>query len=237
MVFVVDKVALGQVFSEYFGFPCHSFNRLLRTPHHPSSTASTVCQMVADVPSGFSLTPCREYTSFLQFLTRLLTEWAIRAFGQGSTLLLERRRGLITIGSVCTWRNNSLYRENVALLAVTSRSRSHFTTDGQSITMSWYRASLWDLQPDILSCRNAAVWNLRSSFWLEDGSAICSVITQWSESLRTRNHTLLSHLRLSRPGGPGSRIYIPKEQGRSVIPPCTGFPLHRLLWLAGLRRR
>jgi hypothetical protein len=30
----------------------------------------------------------------------------------------------------------------------------------------------------------------------EDGSAICSVITQWSELLRTRNFTLLSHLRL-----------------------------------------
>jgi hypothetical protein len=28
--FVVDKVALGQVFSEYFGFPCHSsFNQFL----------------------------------------------------------------------------------------------------------------------------------------------------------------------------------------------------------------
>jgi hypothetical protein len=25
--FVVDKVALGQVFSEYFGFPCQSFHR------------------------------------------------------------------------------------------------------------------------------------------------------------------------------------------------------------------
>jgi hypothetical protein len=24
--FVVEKVALGQVFSEYFGFPCHSTN-------------------------------------------------------------------------------------------------------------------------------------------------------------------------------------------------------------------
>jgi hypothetical protein len=24
--FVVDKVAPGQVFSEYFGFPCHSFH-------------------------------------------------------------------------------------------------------------------------------------------------------------------------------------------------------------------
>jgi hypothetical protein len=27
MGFVVDKVALGQVFSEYFGFPCQSFHR------------------------------------------------------------------------------------------------------------------------------------------------------------------------------------------------------------------
>jgi hypothetical protein len=29
--FVVDKVALGQVFSEYFGFPCQSFHQFL---HH-----------------------------------------------------------------------------------------------------------------------------------------------------------------------------------------------------------
>jgi hypothetical protein len=55
--------------------------------------------------------------------------------------------------------------------------------------------------------------------WREDGSAICSVITQWSESLRTRNHTLLSHLRLPQPRGTGSRIYIPQEQGGPVIPP------------------
>jgi hypothetical protein len=70
--------------------------------------------------------------------------------------------------------------------------------------------------------------------WLEDESAICSVITQWSESLRTHNHTLLSHLRLPQPGGPGSHIYIPQEQGSPVIPVGTGFPLRRLLRLAGL---
>jgi hypothetical protein len=29
--------------------------------------------------------------------------------------------------------------------------------------------------------------------WREDRSEICSVITRWSESHRTRNHTLLSH--------------------------------------------
>jgi hypothetical protein len=34
---VVDKVALGQVFSEYFGFPCQnrSFHQLLHHHNHP----------------------------------------------------------------------------------------------------------------------------------------------------------------------------------------------------------
>jgi hypothetical protein len=36
------------------------------------------------------------------------------------------------------------------------------------------------------------------------------------------NHALLSHLRLPKSGGPGSRIYIPQEQGSPVIPPSTG---------------
>jgi hypothetical protein len=73
--------------------------------------------------------------------------------------------------------------------------------------------------------------------WREDGFAICSLITQWTESGRTRNHTSLSPLRLPQPGRPGSCIYILQEQGGPVIPPGTGFPLHRLLWLAALRRK
>jgi hypothetical protein len=32
-----------------------------------------------------------------------------------------------------------------------------FATDDQSVSMSWYRAPLWDLRPDITSCRNATV--------------------------------------------------------------------------------
>jgi hypothetical protein len=55
--FVVDKVALGQIFSEYFGFPCQfSFHQLLYT-HNQSSRVGTIGQLVADVPSGLSLTP------------------------------------------------------------------------------------------------------------------------------------------------------------------------------------
>jgi hypothetical protein len=56
--FVVDRVALGQVFSEYFGFPCQfSFHQLLHTHNHLSSGAGTIGQLVDDVPSGLSLTP------------------------------------------------------------------------------------------------------------------------------------------------------------------------------------
>jgi hypothetical protein len=32
---MVDKAALGQAFSEYFGFPCQSLHRLFNTHHHP----------------------------------------------------------------------------------------------------------------------------------------------------------------------------------------------------------
>jgi hypothetical protein len=45
-----------------------------------------------------------------------------------------------------------------------ARSRSYFTTASQSVSMSWYLAPLWDMRPDITSCRSVAVWNLRSHF-------------------------------------------------------------------------
>jgi hypothetical protein len=39
----LDKVALGQVFSEYFGFPCQSsFHQFLHNHHHLSSRAGTI---------------------------------------------------------------------------------------------------------------------------------------------------------------------------------------------------
>jgi hypothetical protein len=58
--FVLDKMTMGQVFSEYFGVPCQlSFHRLLHT-HHLSSGAGTIGQLVADIPSGLSLTPPQE---------------------------------------------------------------------------------------------------------------------------------------------------------------------------------
>jgi hypothetical protein len=58
---MVDKVALWQVFSEYFRFPCQfSFHRLLHIHHHLSSGADIMGQFLTDVPSGLSLTPPQE---------------------------------------------------------------------------------------------------------------------------------------------------------------------------------
>jgi hypothetical protein len=47
-----ERVVLGQVFSECFNIPCQSFYRVI----HISPGAGTVAQLVADVPSGLSLT-------------------------------------------------------------------------------------------------------------------------------------------------------------------------------------
>jgi hypothetical protein len=55
--FVVEKMVLRQVFSEYFGFPCQfPFHRPLHT-HHLSSEAGTKGQLVTGVPSGLKSHP------------------------------------------------------------------------------------------------------------------------------------------------------------------------------------
>jgi hypothetical protein len=54
MGFLVDKVALGQVFSKNFDFPCQfDFHWLLHNDHL-SSVAGTIGQTVAAVASGLS---------------------------------------------------------------------------------------------------------------------------------------------------------------------------------------
>jgi hypothetical protein len=96
---------------------------------------------------------------------RNVTVWNLRSCICGAPSL--------TIGRICNLQcNHSIVRvaQNPKPYSTVSsetpptwsRSRSHFTTDDQSVSMSWYRAPLWDLRPDITSCRNVAVWNLRA---------------------------------------------------------------------------
>jgi hypothetical protein len=105
-----------------------------------------------------------------------------------------------------------------------------------TVSMAWCRAHSGTCDQIFLS-ESCSLLSVGWLIWWEDRSAICSAITQWSESHRICNHALLSHLKLPQPGRPGSHIYIPQEQGGPVIPPCTVFPFHRLLWLTGLQWR
>jgi hypothetical protein len=74
-------------------------------------------------------------------------------------------------------------------------------------------------------------------FWQDDRSAVCSAVSHWLKSCRTHNRILLSHMRLLQPGGPGPCIHIPQEQNGAVKSPGIGFPIWRLLQLAGLQQR
>jgi hypothetical protein len=54
--FVVDKVALGQVLSEYFGFLCQlPFHQIIHPHNHPGQV--TIGQLVADGQGGPTWTP------------------------------------------------------------------------------------------------------------------------------------------------------------------------------------
>jgi hypothetical protein len=71
--FVVDKVVLGQVFSEYFGFLFQfSFHRLLHIHHHVSSGAGTIGQFVADVTRRLRLTPPDKLKKKLRLINAVL---------------------------------------------------------------------------------------------------------------------------------------------------------------------
>jgi hypothetical protein len=87
-----------------------------------------------------------------------------------------------------------------------------FGTDGGSASSSLCRSPFWGPWPDFnFLCLTITFFlnYVGRPVWREDESAVCSAITQWSESSRTRNHTLLSHPRLPQPRGPDSGTHIP----------------------------
>jgi hypothetical protein len=130
-------------------------------------------------------------------------------------MLLSEIWGLVSAGHPL-WREDGF---EVTLLLTVSRSVC------LGIEHPWGTCDQILLPVRMLLSEICSLVSIGCPLWREDGSAICGVIAQWSESLWTRNLTLLSHLRLPQPGGPGSRIYIPQEQGGAVISPGTEFPL------------
>jgi hypothetical protein len=73
--FVVDKVALVQVFSEYFGAPCQSiFQQFIHNHHHLSSGAGTVGQQWPQYPKSHRT----NYKKKIFKSERFLNEYALK---------------------------------------------------------------------------------------------------------------------------------------------------------------
>jgi hypothetical protein len=53
------------------------------------------------------------------------------------------------------------------------QSQSHFATDGQSVSMSWCRAQVWNFWPEIFFFKFSVLSFLGRPLWREVGSVIC----------------------------------------------------------------
>jgi hypothetical protein len=83
---MVDKVALVQVFSESFGFSCHTFHRFLHTYRNLSSFgAGTIGHLVTSViVDSVPLQPKKEKKSlllYLLYITDRLCGLVVRVLG------------------------------------------------------------------------------------------------------------------------------------------------------------
>jgi hypothetical protein len=106
------------------------------------------------------------------------------------------------------------------------QSQSYVTTHGQSTSLSWCQDPIWGLRPDFYYCQTVAgllMWGVFSDERTGLPFTIAVGPRQRSHS-RVRvpgdswPYIIVSDSRLSQPGGPGPRIYIPQEQGDPVIP-------------------
>jgi hypothetical protein len=84
-----------QVFSDYFGFPAN-------TGSSDCSEVSTISQIVADVPSGLSLTPHHETKKGILLSEITDAQAFIRAEGSSRVFLFFRGEGLTSPGTAAT---------------------------------------------------------------------------------------------------------------------------------------
>jgi hypothetical protein len=156
---MLDKVALGQVFFQYFGFHCQLSHYLLHTLRHPSSGTGTFGQRVADVPSELNLIPPKQtwkkqsVFNFEFSLNFRLEKWCIGTQPSYSELkLLQTCRHFILF--------NYLYKVFCVFLGIETKFAGSscndlVTTDGSGTTIiSGHfdkRIRFWDTRSDTIS--------------------------------------------------------------------------------------
>jgi hypothetical protein len=137
------------------------------------------------------------------------------------------------------YRNTSPHISTTLVLwydycSVESESESYITTVSQSASLSWNKAPIWGLRPDIylsLTITALFLWSsslTRGRVWrLCMLLALASEVFLGSESLWTRNHILLSRIsdfpfrRLLRPAGSRWRYSTPPPYRVPLVVNCS----------------
>jgi hypothetical protein len=119
-----------------------------------------------------------------------------------------------------------------------SQSQSYDTTDGQSVSLSWWKAHLLSKARFLLLSRQLQIrWCGAPSLMkgrvcrLQLLLPLASIVILGTESRGTQDHILLSQVRDPKPGGPRTRSYIPHEESgpkvKIVLPPTASRPVCR----------
>jgi hypothetical protein len=115
---------------------------------------------------------------------------------------------------------------------------------GQSASLSWYRATIWNLWPDFTFLRdNCGFLEVEHPLWREDWSVIDSYVCFRASPGQSLLGPRLAELTTifyclswdSTSLKAGTCICIPQEQGSPVILTSTGLSFHRPLRPSGLR--
>jgi hypothetical protein len=74
-----------------------------------------------------------------------------------TVVIIHKATSSTSVCLVIRWILKNLYSLEVRIsLIFTSLSESYITTDGQSASLSWNKASIWGLRPDFYYCQTVA---------------------------------------------------------------------------------
>jgi hypothetical protein len=114
------------------------------------------------------------------------------------------------------------------------------TADGQSVSVCWFRASIWSPWPDSVLYDTCGFLDKERPPWREDGSVIYSWNCFWvlpeqslSGSSPAELMTIFCSVMWDSPklGGQVPVFLFPRNRVAHLYSPGTGFPFFRLLWL------
>jgi hypothetical protein len=154
--FVVDKVASGQVFSEYFGFPCHSFHQIIHPHNHPGQV-----QLASEWPTCL-VDPVWTQPPTMQIKKKIL----------GCTLIWRTRFSLLLVGFLLACLFNPEDRSDIFLWNVGLLLLGLHRSQNSSLLERLYHRDV-----TLVNCTyEACNWPVMPPLWPADAHRILHVI-------------------------------------------------------------